>query len=38
MDEIEIATTELQIAMFAIGADSISALQNTDRLVERTGP
>lgn len=38
MDEIEITTTELQIAMFAIGADSISALQTTDRLIERAGP
>jgi len=33
--EIEIATTELRIAMFAIGVDSIAGLQNTDRLIKR---
>jgi isopentenyl-diphosphate delta-isomerase len=33
--EIEIATTELRIAMFAIGVDSIAGLQNTDRLKKR---
>ncbi len=35
LDEIEITKTELQIAMFGIGADSIATLQNTDRLVKR---
>jgi isopentenyl-diphosphate delta-isomerase len=35
LEEIEITRTELQIAMFAIGASSIDALQNTDRLIER---
>ena len=34
--EIEIATTELRIAMFAIGVDSIAGLQNTDRLIKRS--
>lgn len=34
--EIEIATTELRIAMFAIGVDSIAGLQNTDRLKKRS--
>jgi isopentenyl-diphosphate delta-isomerase len=37
LDEIEIARTELQIAMFAIGASSIAELQNTDRLLKQTG-
>jgi isopentenyl-diphosphate delta-isomerase len=35
LDEIEIATTELRIAMFAIGVDSIAGLQQTDRLIKR---
>jgi isopentenyl diphosphate isomerase/L-lactate dehydrogenase-like FMN-dependent dehydrogenase len=35
LDEIEITTTELRIAMFAIGVDSIAKLQQTDRLIER---
>ena len=34
--EIEIATTELRVAMFAIGVDSIAGLQNTDRLKKRS--
>jgi isopentenyl-diphosphate delta-isomerase len=37
LEEIEITRTELQIAMFAIGAGSITTLQNTDRLIKRTG-
>jgi isopentenyl-diphosphate delta-isomerase len=35
LDEIEIAETELKISMFGIGAGSIAALQNTDRLIWR---
>ncbi|MBN1993153.1 MAG: type 2 isopentenyl-diphosphate Delta-isomerase [Anaerolineae bacterium] len=35
LDEIEIAKTEIQIAMFAVGANSIAALQNTDRLLKQ---
>lgn len=35
LDEIEIATTELRIAMFSIGVDSIEGLQGTDRLMRR---
>ncbi|NJN95382.1 MAG: type 2 isopentenyl-diphosphate Delta-isomerase [Anaerolineales bacterium] len=35
LDEIEIATTELRIAMFGIGVDSIEALQGTKRLIRR---
>jgi isopentenyl-diphosphate delta-isomerase len=35
LDEIEIATTELRIAMFGIGVDSIEALQGTERLIKR---
>jgi isopentenyl-diphosphate delta-isomerase len=35
LDEIEIASTELRIAMFAIGVDSIAGLQQTDRLIKR---
>ncbi len=35
LDEIEITTTELRIAMFAIGVDSIAKLQQTDRLIKR---
>ncbi len=35
LDEIEIAQTELQIAMFAIGASSIDELQKTDRLLKQ---
>ncbi len=35
LDEIEIATTELRIAMFGIGVDSIAGLQDTDRLIKR---
>jgi isopentenyl-diphosphate Delta-isomerase len=38
LDEIEIATTELRIAMFASGVDSIAGLQNTDRLIKRSYP
>ena len=34
LDEIEITQTELQIAMFGIGVDSVAGLQNTDRLVK----
>ena len=36
LDEIEIARTELQVAMFCIGAGSITALQKTERLMKRT--
>ena len=36
LDEIEIAKTEIQIAMFMIGAGSIVELQNTDRLLKRS--
>ena len=35
MDEIEIATTELRVAMFGIGVDSIAEFQQTDRLIRR---
>jgi isopentenyl-diphosphate delta-isomerase len=35
LDEIEIATTELRVAMFGIGVDSIGGLQQTDRLIKR---
>ncbi|GAB4419085.1 MAG: type 2 isopentenyl-diphosphate Delta-isomerase [Anaerolineae bacterium] len=35
LDEIEIATTELRIAMFGIGVDSIAGLQGTERLIKR---
>jgi len=35
LDEIEIIRTELQVAMFCIGADSIEALQKTGRLIKR---
>jgi isopentenyl-diphosphate delta-isomerase len=35
LDEIEIATTELRIAMFGIGVDSLGGLQQTDRLIKR---
>ncbi|MEW5960998.1 MAG: type 2 isopentenyl-diphosphate Delta-isomerase [Chloroflexota bacterium] len=35
LDEIEIAATELRVAMFGIGVDSIAALQQTDRLLKR---
>lgn len=35
LDEIEIATTELRVAMFGVGVDSIAALQQTDRLQKR---
>jgi isopentenyl-diphosphate delta-isomerase len=35
LDEIEIARTELSVAMFAIGTASITELQQTERLVER---
>lgn len=35
LDEIEIATTELRIAMFGVGVDSIAGLQQTDRLIKR---
>jgi isopentenyl-diphosphate delta-isomerase len=35
LDEIEIATSELRIAMFGIGVDSIAGLQQTDRLKKR---
>jgi len=35
LDEIEIATTELRIAMFGIGVDSIAGLQETERLIKR---
>ena len=34
LDEIEIVSRELKIAMFGIGADSISALQETNRLIK----
>ncbi|MBN1221295.1 MAG: type 2 isopentenyl-diphosphate Delta-isomerase [Anaerolineae bacterium] len=37
LDEIEIAKTELAITMFAIGVDSVFALQHTDRLIKRSG-
>jgi isopentenyl-diphosphate delta-isomerase len=36
LDEIEITRRELQVAMFAIGADSVAALQQTDRLIMRS--
>jgi isopentenyl-diphosphate delta-isomerase len=35
LEEIEIATTELQVAMFGIGVDSLAKLQKTDRLIQR---
>lgn len=35
LDEIEIATTELRVAMFGIGVESIAGLQQTDRLIKR---
>ncbi len=35
LDEIEIAATELRIAMFGIGVNSVAGLQNTDRLIKR---
>lgn len=35
LDEIEIATTELRIAMFGIGVDSLAGLQQTDRLIKK---
>jgi isopentenyl-diphosphate delta-isomerase len=35
MAEIEITETELKVAMFGIGVDSISGLQGTDRLIRR---
>ena len=38
LDEIEIAATELRVAMFGIGVASIAALQNTDRLVRVKPP
>jgi isopentenyl-diphosphate delta-isomerase len=34
LEEIEIAATELQIAMFCIGVDSIAGLQGTERLIQ----
>jgi isopentenyl-diphosphate delta-isomerase len=34
LDEIEIAATELKIAMFCTGIDSIAALQGTERLIK----
>jgi isopentenyl-diphosphate delta-isomerase len=34
-DEIKITETELKVAMFGIGVDSISGLQQTNRLVRR---
>lgn len=37
LDEIKIAQTELQIAMFGIGVSSIDRLQNTDRLIKAQG-
>jgi len=37
LEEIETAKTEIQIAMFMVGAGSIAELQNTDRLLKRTG-
>jgi isopentenyl-diphosphate delta-isomerase len=33
MDEIEISTKELRVAMFGIGAATIADLQQTDRLI-----
>jgi isopentenyl-diphosphate delta-isomerase len=35
LEEIEIAKTEIQVAMFMVGAGSIIELQNTDRLLKR---
>jgi isopentenyl-diphosphate delta-isomerase len=35
LDEIEIATTEVRVAMFGIGVDSIAGLQQTERLKRR---
>lgn len=35
LDQIKITQTELRIAMFCIGAGSITALQNTDRLTKK---
>jgi isopentenyl-diphosphate delta-isomerase len=35
LDEIKITQTELKVAMFGVGADSIAAFQNTDRLIKR---
>ncbi len=37
LDEIKITETELKVAMFGIGVDSIAALQNTDRLIRQDG-
>lgn len=34
LDEIQIIQTELRVAMFGIGVDSVAALQNTDRLIK----
>ena len=33
LEQINITHSEIKISMFGIGADSISALQNTDRLM-----
>lgn len=35
LEEIELTGAELRIAMFAIGVDSIAALQKTDRLIPK---
>lgn len=35
LEQIEITQTELRVAMFCIGAATIEALRNTDRLMER---
>ena len=37
LDEVEIAKTELEVAMFAIGVRTIAELQTTDRLFRRDG-
>jgi len=34
LDEIQITQTELRVAMFGIGVDSVAALRNTDRLIK----
>jgi len=34
LDEIQITQTELRVAMFGIGVDSVAVLQNTERLIK----
>lgn len=37
LDQIEITRRELRVAMFCIGADTVAALQNSDRLIKVGG-